>query len=56
MCNIGDKIKVFWLHGQIYDAKIMKTEPAQPNSAWPRYYVHYQVRNRFLFIDLLMKI
>merc|ERR1712037_977273 len=23
-CQVGDKIKVFWRHGQIYEAKIMK--------------------------------
>merc|ERR1712045_1038202 len=44
-CSLGDKIKVFWLHGQIYEAKIIKVD--KPGGGrWPRYYVHYQGWNQ----------
>jgi hypothetical protein len=44
VCSPGDKIKVFWLHGQIYDAKIIKQEPVA-GQKWPRFFVHYLVRS-----------
>ena len=50
VCNIGDKIKVFWLHGQIYEAKILKTEAAADQARrWPKFYVHYQVPTNFFY-------
>ena len=44
-CSPGDKIKVFWLHGQIYEAKIIKTDK-NTRDKWPKYYVHYQGWNQ----------
>ena len=44
-CSPGDKIKVFWLHGQIYEAKIIKTDKIRKEK-WPKYYVHYQGWNQ----------
>merc|ERR1712183_167875 len=44
-CSPGDKIKVFWLHGQIYEAKIIKLEKLE-NDKWPKFYVHYQGWNQ----------
>ena len=44
-CSLGDKIKVFWLHGQIYEAKIIKVDKLG-KARWPRYYVHYQGWNQ----------
>ena len=44
-CRPGDKIKVFWLHGQIYEAKIIKTDKTRTDK-WPKYYVHYQGWNQ----------
>merc|ERR1711915_915570 len=44
-CKPGDKIKVFWLHGQIYEAKIIKLG-AKDDSSWPKYFVHYQGWNQ----------
>ena len=44
-CSPGDKIKVFWLHGQIYEAKIIKTDKPTRDK-WPKYYVHYQGWNQ----------
>ena len=44
-CSLGDKIKVFWLHGQIYEAKIIKVD--KPSGVrWPKYFVHYQGWNQ----------
>ncbi|XP_040569604.1 uncharacterized protein [Lepeophtheirus salmonis] len=41
--RVGDKIKVFYIRGIIYDAKVIKCqEQEKNNSKWPRYYVHYQ--------------
>ena len=45
-CSLGDKIKVFWLHGQIYEAKIIKVDTIKSKGKWPRYYVHYQGWNQ----------
>merc|ERR1712071_505732 len=42
-CQVGDKIKVFWRHGQIYEAKIMK---AGKDKKEGKYYVHYQGWNQ----------
>jgi len=44
-CSPGDKIKVFWLHGQIYEAKIIKLDKPE-NEKWPKFYVHYQGWNQ----------
>merc|ERR1711874_252630 len=44
-CSPSDKIKVFWLHGQIYEAKIIKVEKLD-NDKWPKFYVHYQGWNQ----------
>merc|ERR1712025_1565606 len=44
-CSPGHKIKVFWLHGQIYEAKIIKVEKLEAEK-WPKYYVHYQGWNQ----------
>ena len=44
-CSPGDKIKVFWLHGQIYEAKIIKVDKSK-KTPWPRFYVHYQGWNQ----------
>jgi len=44
-CSPGHKIKVFWLHGQIYEAKIIKVEKLDTEK-WPKYYVHYQGWNQ----------
>ncbi len=45
ICKPGDKIKVFWLAGQIYEAKIIKQEAPPPGQKWPHFYVHYLVRS-----------
>jgi len=42
-CQVGDKIKVFWRHGQIYEAKIMK---AGKDKKEGKFYVHYQGWNQ----------
>eukprot|EP00090_Calanus_glacialis_P010468 TRINITY_DN18857_c0_g1_i1.p1 TRINITY_DN18857_c0_g1~~TRINITY_DN18857_c0_g1_i1.p1 ORF type:complete len:1601 (-),score=506.46 TRINITY_DN18857_c0_g1_i1:766-5568(-) len=44
-CAPSDKIKVFWLHGQIYEAKIIKVEKLDIDK-WPKFYVHYQGWNQ----------
>jgi len=44
-CSPSDKIKVFWLHGQIYEAKIIKVEKLDTDK-WPKFYVHYQGWNQ----------
>merc|ERR1712226_1742375 len=42
-CQVGDKIKVFWRHGQIYEAKIMKSGKDKKEG---KFYVHYQGWNQ----------
>lgn len=42
-CAVSDKIKVFWRHGQIYEAKIMK---AGKDKKEGKFYVHYQGWNQ----------
>ena len=44
-CSLGDKIKVFWRHGLIYEAKIIKVDRPEAEK-WPKYYVHYQGWNQ----------
>ena len=44
-CSVGDKIKVFWQHGLIYEAKINKVDKPD-GEKWPKYYVHYQGWNQ----------
>ncbi len=43
ICKPGDKIKVFWLAGQIYEAKIIKQEAPPPGQNWPNLSVHFLV-------------
>lgn len=40
---VGDRIKVFYEHDIIYDAKVKKIqEPKGVDDKWAKYYVHYQ--------------
>ncbi|TRY72004.1 hypothetical protein TCAL_05405 [Tigriopus californicus] len=40
--EIGDKIKVYYRHNQVYEAKVIKIREPKTGERWPKYLVHYQ--------------
>eukprot|EP00095_Tigriopus_kingsejongensis_P001533 snap_masked-scaffold214_size254108-processed-gene-0.9 protein:Tk01533 transcript:snap_masked-scaffold214_size254108-processed-gene-0.9-mRNA-1 annotation:"at-rich interactive domain-containing protein 4b" len=40
--EVGDKIKVYYRHNQVYEAKVIKMRDPKGGERWPKFLVHYQ--------------